>query len=164
MTYLSAGKRTVTAVGLALSLSLATAACQTNQQRGTIIGGGLGAGLGAMIGERSGNPVIGAVVGGLAGSLIGGEIGRHLDEADRKRAAETTAQAVTESRAQGGQPVSQTWESDENPGVSGVSTAAANTQAGTDCYDVREVATIPGRGDVSQTSTVCYRDGQLVSA
>lgn len=164
MTYLATGKRTLTAIGVALSISLATAACQTNQQTGTIVGGGLGAGLGAMIGERAGNPVIGAIVGGVAGSLIGSEIGRYLDEADRKRAAETTVQAVTESRAQGGKPVSQTWQSEENPGVAGMSTAAANTQAGADCYDVREVATIPGQGDVSQTSTVCYRDGQLVSA
>lgn len=57
-----------------VSVSL-LAACNSEQQRGALVGGGIGAGTGAVVGAIAGGSVegalVGAAIGGAAGSIIG---------------------------------------------------------------------------------------------
>ena len=69
-------------VAAAVAGSLSLAACETpQQQRGTLIGGGLGAGAGALIGSAvsggsAGGAIAGAVIGGGTGALVGNHVTR----------------------------------------------------------------------------------------
>lgn len=153
---------TTTLVAASLCLSTVTA-CNTNRERGTMAGGGIGTALGAFVGHKMGGTrgmIIGGLIGAAAGALIGGEIGRHLDEEDRKQAAQNTVDALSASKANNGQVASSSWNSAKNPGVSGEATAMG---VGDDCYVVQEVAVIPGKGDVRQETRYCNQDGQWVT-
>lgn len=155
-------KRSPVALFAAVCLFLATG-CQTNQQTGMVAGGAAGAGFGALIGNAVGGRT-GAIIGGLlgagAGAMIGGEIGRYLDEQDRAKATETTVMALEQSQANDGQAATSRWESDENPGVSGQTTAMG---VGDNCYEAQEIATVPGEGEVRQTTRYCNQDGSWVA-
>jgi hypothetical protein len=69
-------------LGLALSGALLLSACETpEQQRGTLVGGGLGAGAGALIGSAAsggsaGGALAGAAIGGGTGALVGNHVTR----------------------------------------------------------------------------------------
>ncbi len=69
-------------LALALVGAFSVSACQTpEQQRGTLIGGGLGAGAGALIGSAvsHGSPagvLAGAVIGGVGGGMVGHHVTR----------------------------------------------------------------------------------------
>ncbi len=155
--------RILAPVSVVVIASLALAACKTSEERGQATGTGVGAVLGALVGREMGGTkgaVVGGLIGALGGYFIGGEIGRHLDEQDRKLAAQTTVQAIENSQANGGRASSSSWVSDDNPGVSGAATAFG---VGENCYSVQEVAVIPGKGDVRQETRYCEQDGQWVA-
>ncbi|WP_136810189.1 OmpA family protein [Desulfosediminicola flagellatus] len=73
----------VKVVVIALSISLAGCAGQTNQQQGTAIGAGVGAGLGAILGQAIGGnteaTVLGAGIGAAVGGITGNQMGRYMD-------------------------------------------------------------------------------------
>ena len=75
-------KRKMVVLALALAGAFSVSACQTpEQQRGTLIGGGLGAGAGALVGSAvsHGSPagvLAGAAIGGVGGALIGNQVTR----------------------------------------------------------------------------------------
>lgn len=127
-----------------------------NSTNGTLVGAGIGATIGAFAGKKLGGDT-GMIIGAIAGGAIGGEIGRALDEQDRRLAAQTTAAAISQSQASKGEPVTVSWVSDTNKGVSGSARATASSA---NCYSVQEVAVVPGTGDVRQQTEYCEKDGQ----
>ncbi len=154
---------TTAKVGVAavFSLSLVAAGCQ-NPQTGQAVGTGLGAAgggtagyfIGQSIGGTTGG-VVGAILGAVAGGAIGGEIGRRLSEPDQQQAATATATALNNAD-QGQPPAPVQWTSSSGTGTSGQATVVKKPQtASADCYDVREVAYIPGQGEVEQTTRYC---------
>ena len=72
---------------LALALSLASCAGQTQQQKGTAIGAGVGAGLGAILGQAIGGntegTLIGAGIGAALGGVAGNQVGRYMDQQEQ---------------------------------------------------------------------------------
>lgn len=72
---------------LMLALSLASAGCYKNAQRGAVIGAAGGAVVGGAIGAASGSTakgaIIGAAVGGAAGAIIGDQMDRRAQEIDQ---------------------------------------------------------------------------------
>lgn len=150
-------------IATALACSLAAGACTStggNEQGGQIIGAAAIGGLGALIGGKAGGSK-GAVLGGLlgvgVGYLIGGQIGRYLDEEDRKKASQATLSALDKSYNNNGKPATTKWSSENNKGVSGQTTA---TSTGNQCYNVQEVAIIPGKGTVRQENKYCQNNGK----
>jgi hypothetical protein len=74
-------KTRIAAISLALAGALSLSACATQQQTGTLVGGGLGAGAGALVGSAvtggsAGGAIAGAVIGGVGGGLIGNAVTR----------------------------------------------------------------------------------------
>lgn len=152
-----------TQTALVVTLAITLGACQTTkQQTGTAAGAGFGAVLGSLIGKSIGGKSgqwIGAGLGALAGGMIGNEIGRVLDEQDRLLASQSTMNALTQSREQGGKPAIVSWQSEKNEGVSGSATAVASSPS---CYVVQEVAVVPNVGDVRQETQYCDQNGEWV--
>ena len=70
-----------------LALTLASAGCYKNAQRGAVIGAAGGAVVGGAIGAASGSTakgaIIGAAVGGAAGAIIGDQMDRRAKEIDQ---------------------------------------------------------------------------------
>jgi surface antigen len=155
-------------------LLIPTAACQTNEQTGGLVGASSGALLGGLVGQAAGHnttsTLIGAGLGAVGGYFIGTAIGRQLDEADQKRAAHATQQALAEPvYYPAGQPAAlpkqpAKWSSDHS-GDSGSAkvVAAQQTASGGECRMVREVAYIKGQ-EVTQDSRYCRgSDGSWVA-
>ena len=67
------------------------------QAKGAVIGTGVGAAAGAIINKR--NRVVGGVIGGVVGAAGGYAVGKHLDNRNKKRAAEAAARAEAERLA-----------------------------------------------------------------
>ena len=133
---------------------VAVSACQTTEQKGQIAGALVGGVLGSLIGgDNEITKLVATAVGAGVGAYIGGEIGRYLDEQDRIKAQSATKTALEQSVANGGRKVTSNWKSDENDGVSGAATAELSTDSG--CFNVQEIATIPGKGEVRQVSKYC---------
>lgn len=149
---------------VALSL-LPMSACQSNEQTGGLVGAGGGAVLGGLLGQAAGHnttsTLIGAGLGAVGGYFVGTAIGRQLDQADQKRAAEATHQALAQPvYYPAGQPAHlpkqpAKWTSDHS-GDSGTAkvVAAQKTTNGGECRTVREVAYIKGQ-EVPQDSRYC---------
>ncbi len=141
--------------GTALILPAAIVGCESvNQAVGSATGGTIGGAAGAYVGREVGGEhgaVIGAAAGAALGSLIGGEIGRQLDEQDRQLASAATAQAL-----EGGVGSTSTWESENNPGVSGGTEIVSRSQnaSGAQCSLANERAVIRGR-EVTQKQEYC---------
>jgi surface antigen len=159
---------------LVASLLVPVAACQTNEQTGGLVGAGSGALLGGLIGQAAGHnatsTLIGAGIGAVGGYFVGSAIGRQLDEADQKRAAQATQQALAQPvYYPAGQPATlpkqpAKWSSDHS-GSSGSAkvVAAQQTASGGECRTVREVAYIKGQ-EVAQDSRYCRgSDGSWVA-
>ncbi|MBC7891644.1 MAG: glycine zipper 2TM domain-containing protein [Sphingobacteriaceae bacterium] len=64
------------------------------QAKGAVIGTGVGAAAGAIINKR--NRVVGGVIGGVIGGVGGYAVGKHIDNRNKKRAAEAAARAEAE--------------------------------------------------------------------
>jgi multidrug efflux pump subunit AcrA (membrane-fusion protein) len=69
----------------------------------------------------------------------------------RRRAQEAEDRAVA-------QPARTTWSSDSGTGARGGATVTSS--AGDNCYTVREVAVIPGQGEVAQNQRYCKQGGR----
>ncbi len=67
------------------------------QAKGAVIGTGVGAAAGAIINKR--NRVAGGVIGGVVGGVGGYAVGKHIDNRNKKRAAEAAARAEAERMA-----------------------------------------------------------------
>ncbi len=151
-------KRAVRAIAALCALSLGVAACSTKEESGQLIGGVVGGVLGAVVGENvggTGGAIIGGAIGAAAGVYVGGEIGAALDEEDRRLASQATEQAIFDSRARGGAPVTHGWESETNEGVSGSATARAtpDPKAPRGPSSAPQPSRAPARGDDPQRAT-----------
>ena len=84
---------------------VATTGCETTNKRdtGTVIGGLLGGILGNRVDDGGAG---GTLIGALVGAAVGRMIGQYMDEADKKRLAETINETPT------GQTVR--WHNDDN--------------------------------------------------
>lgn len=143
----------------AFSLALLTTACdkQSQQDLATGLGAAGGGVAGYFIGDAVAGTtggVIGAALGAVAGGVIGGQIGRYLTEEDREQAATATAVALNDAEQnKPKKPVK--WTSTTDTGASGEATVVNKPQTTAECYDVREVAYVPGQGEVEQTQRYC---------
>ena len=96
----------------------------------------------------------------LAGGTVSGQLADVLGMSARREAARASATALTRAERSGADPdpgeTAARWESKEGGGVSGESQVVArDTTAGDNCYTVREVAVVPGEGEVAQNRTYC---------
>jgi osmotically inducible lipoprotein OsmB len=75
--------RTLTIIGLCLSLAACASGPLTAREKGTLAGGALGAGTGALVGRYAlkHKTAEGAAIGGAAGALGGWIIGDQVDAA-----------------------------------------------------------------------------------
>ncbi len=149
----------------ALTVTFATG-CQTNEQTGMLMGGGLGVLGGGLIGQALGGQsgaLIGAALGGLGGAFAGSAIGRDLDARDRQRAEEATRMALAAPPAAQPQPVN--WVSDQNTGTKGRAQVVAvqKQSAGGECRTVRETAYIKGEERVQNARYCQNADGEWIA-
>jgi surface antigen len=84
--------RTLASSLAAVFMLLAATGCENMQKRdwGTAIGGLFGAAAGYKIGDDSAG---GAAIGALLGAVVGRMIGQYMDDADRRKLAETIDEA-----------------------------------------------------------------------
>lgn len=90
--------RLITRILTLSALILALAACENNEQSGSLIGGVAGGLLGAQVGSGSGRTVA-IITGAVLGSYFGNQVGQRMDEVDRMRMSQATNRALQENRA-----------------------------------------------------------------
>lgn len=141
---------------LGVSMSLLLVACSGDGEKmetagGAVIGGVIGSKLGSGSGKS-----LGAGLGAIFGAWLGKEIGRTLDEADLKRADETTQQTL--ETANTGETVS--W-SNPDSGNSGATTPRSDRQStnGSQCRDFESTITIDGNQEQANGRACRQTDG-----
>jgi len=131
------------AAALAAALVLVSATgCENMQKRdwGTAIGGILGGIAGYKLGKDSAG---GAAIGVLVGGVVGRMIGQYMDDADKKRLAETIDAAPS------GQTVS--WHNDDTGRDFAVTpTSDFYADAGKECRSFDQVVYVDGRREVME--------------
>lgn len=133
-----------------VSMSLLLAACSgDSRQLGTASGAVIGGVIGSKVGSGSGKS-LGTGLGAIFGAWLGKEIGRTLDEADMKRADDTTQQTL--ETADTGDTVS--W-SNPDSGNSGSATAKTDGQ----CRDFESTVTIDGKQEQANGRACRQPDG-----
>lgn len=141
MRQLPAARPLVCALATALLL-LSTSGCENMQKRdvGTAIGGIVGGLIGYKLGKDSAG---GAVIGALVGGVVGRMIGQYMDDADRKRLAETIQSAPR------GQTVS--WHNEDSGRDFAVTpTSDFYADAGKECRRFDQVVYVDGRREVME--------------
>lgn len=140
------------ASSLAAALVLLSASgCENMQKRdwGTAIGGLLGGIAGYKIGDDSAG---GAAIGALLGGVVGRMIGQYMDDADRKRLAETIDAAPS------GQTVS--WHNaDTGRDFAVTPTSDFYAEAGKECRRFDQVVEVDGRREVME-GIACRTPGE----
>jgi outer membrane protein OmpA-like peptidoglycan-associated protein len=68
------------ALGLALSISVASCASLNKKEKGAIIGAAAGGAAGAVIGNNTGSTARGAIIGAVVGGAAGAVIGHQMDQ------------------------------------------------------------------------------------
>jgi len=139
-----------------VSMSLLIAACSGDGKNMGAAGGAvIGGVVGSKVGGGSGKS-LGAGLGAIFGSWLGKEIGRTLDEADMKRADETTQETL--ETADTGETVS--WNNPDS-GNSGTATAKSDRQAanGGECRDFESTVTIDGKEEQANGRACRQPDG-----
>jgi len=134
--------RTLASVLAAAFVLVTASACENMQKRdwGTAIGGVLGGIAGYKIGGDSSK---GAIIGALLGGVVGRMIGQYMDEADRKRLAETIESAPR------GQTVA--WRNEETGRDFAVTpTSDFYADAGKECRRFDQVVYVDGRREVME--------------
>ncbi|TVO58069.1 glycine zipper domain-containing protein [Denitromonas halophila] len=93
MRHLVAARTIASSIAVAFTL-VSTTGCETTNKRdtGTIIGSVLGGILGNQVDDGGAG---GTIIGALVGAAVGRMIGQYMDEADKKRFAETINEAPT---------------------------------------------------------------------
>ena len=131
------------AAALAAALVLVSeTGCENMQKRdwGTAIGGILGGIAGYKLGKDSAG---GAAIGALVGGVVGRMIGQYMDDADKKRLAETIDAAPS------GQTVS--WHNDDTGRDFAVTpTSDFYADAGKECRSFDQVVYVDGRREVME--------------
>jgi len=97
----------------------------------------------------------------LSGGVISGQLADVLGMSARRAAAQASATALTRAERGGVDATDSAarWESKAGDGVTGESSVIArDSTAGENCYTVREVAVVPGEGEVTQTRTYCKQE------
>lgn len=131
------------AVALAAALMLVSASgCENMQKRdwGTLFGAAIGGAIGHRLGKDSAS---GTVIGALIGGVVGRMIGQYMDDADRKRLAETIDTAPR------GQTVS--WHNEDTGRDFAVTpTSDFYADAGKECRRFDQVVEVDGRREVME--------------
>lgn len=121
---------------------VSAAGCENMQKRewGTLFGAAIGGAIGHKLGKDSAG---GAVIGALIGGVVGRMIGEYMDDADRKRLAETI-EAVPN-----GQTVS--WHNEDTGRDFTVTpTSDFYADAGKECRRFDQVVYVDGRREVME--------------
>ena len=150
MPAIPAARPLVSALAAALMLVSATG-CENMQKRdwGTAIGGILGGIAGYKLGKDS---AAGAALGVVLGGAIGHMIGQYMDDADKKRLAETIDAAPR------GQTVS--WHNDDSGRDFAVTpTSEFYAEAGKECRRFDQVVYVDGRREVME-GVACRTPGE----
>ncbi|MBT0961963.1 glycine zipper domain-containing protein [Denitromonas iodatirespirans] len=130
------------AASAAVAVALVTGGCESTNKRdvGTALGGLLGGILGHQVDDGGAG---GTIIGALVGAAVGRMIGQYMDDADRKRLAETLKEAPR------GQTVS--WRNNETQHAFAVTpTSDFYTQGDKQCRRFDQVVTIDGRREVME--------------
>lgn len=131
------------ASALAAALVLVSASgCENMQKRdvGTVLGGIFGGIVGYKLGKDSAG---GAAIGALLGGVVGRMIGEYMDEADKKRLAQTIDTAPR------GQTVS--WHNaDSGRDFAVTPTSDFYADAGKECRRFEQVVLVDGRREVME--------------
>ena len=141
MPRLPAARALASSLAAALAL-LSASGCENMQKRdwGTAIGGLLGGIAGYKIGDDSAG---GAAIGALRGGVVGRMIGQYMDDADKKRLAETIEAAPR------GQTVS--WRNEDTGRDFAVTpTSDFYAEAGKECRRFDQVVEVDGRREVME--------------
>lgn len=128
-------------VAVAFTLVAATG-CETANKRdtGTVLGGLLGGIIGHQVDDGGAG---GTIIGALVGAAVGRMIGQYMDEADKKRLAETINEAPT------GQTVS--WHNDEsNRDFEVTPTSDVYAKGEQQCRTFDQVVYVDGRREVME--------------
>ncbi|HHW63803.1 MAG TPA: glycine zipper 2TM domain-containing protein [Rhodocyclaceae bacterium] len=140
------------AVALAAALMLVSASgCENMQKRewGTLFGAAIGGAIGHRLGKDSAS---GTVIGALIGGVVGRMIGQYMDDADRKRLAETIDTAPR------GQTVS--WHNEDTGRDFAVTpTSDFYADAGKECRRFDQVVYVDGRREVME-GIACRTPGE----
>ena len=149
-------KTLIRTLTIGISLSLLLAACSGDGEKiGTASGAVIGGIIGSKMGDGSGN-ALGTGLGAIFGAWMGKEIGRALDEADLRRADETTQETL--ETADAGETKS--W-SNPDSGNSGTATAKTDRQTsdGEECRDFESTVTIDGEQQQANGRACRQSDG-----
>lgn len=141
MPRLPAARALASSLAAALAL-LSASGCENMQKRdwGTAIGGLLGGIAGYKIGDDSAG---GAAIGALLGGVVGRMIGQYMDDADKKRLAETIEAAPR------GQTVS--WRNEDTGRDFAVTpTSDFYAEVGKECRRFDQVVEVDGRREVME--------------
>ena len=152
-------RRRVIAVCAVGSMAVWIAGCSgmsQNETTGTLLGGAAGALLGSQFGKGDGRTAATAI-GAIIGASVGREVGESMDETSRRKAAQTTHQAL--ETADIGTGIA--WENPGNAGApasgSTVITRQGTDQQGRTCREFQQTVTIGGN-EAQSYGTAC-RDG-----
>ena len=152
-------RRRAIAVCAVCSMAVWVAGCSgmsQNETTGTLLGGAAGALLGSQFGKGDGRTAATAI-GAIIGASVGREVGESLDETSRRKAAQTTHQAL--ETADIGTGI--TWENPANAGApargSTVVTRQGTDPQGGTCREFQQTVTIGGN-EAQSYGTAC-RDG-----
>lgn len=133
------------------------AACNSREMEklGTNVGGQLGSLAGTTLGRPLGGPMTRDIVrtSRNIGASVGGSMARMLSQADLRQLGSATDTALNNAQSGSVRPVA--WASDSGSGATGSATVVGAAQPNQSCYDVRQVAFVPGRGQVEQVQKYC---------
>ncbi len=132
----------IIASSIAIAFTLVSTGCETTNKRdsGTVIGGLLGGILGHQVGDGGAG---GTIIGALVGAAVGRMIGQYMDEADKKRLAETINEAPS------GQTV--TWHNaDSNRDFAVTPTSDFYAKGDQQCRRFDQVVYVDGKREVME--------------
>lgn len=130
-----------------------------NEDVGKAVGAVVGALTGSQFGGGKGNTAM-AVIGGVAGWVIGGNIGKHMDEADKARAARVASSSFEQP-----QPVvrSDTWRNGQYQYDTRVTTQRPYVAQGKTCKPFVQETTVRIGGKpetATKNGVACFEYGQ----
>ncbi len=160
-------RKTILALSMVASLSLATAGCTNSdwknlgwgnkQAGGAAAGAVLGGVLGSNIGDGKGQ-LWATGVGTLLGAFIGSEVGKSLDRADMIYASQATEQAYS---AEIGQTIN--WENPESGNHGSITPVReGRTEDGDYCRQYQQTIVVDGQAETAYGIACKQDDGSWV--
>lgn len=147
----------LSSIASAAVVIVSVSGCVTNEQAGTVLGGGLGALVGSQFGSGTGQLVT-LGVGAVGGAWLGNSIGQKLDEASLAEAERTTVSALENNDLN----ETSSWSKPAAKASGTVTPTYDKVEQGSYCRDFQTTVTIDGTQEAA-TGTACRQaDGKWV--